>query len=73
MTPVLKAIKEDFPEVRVGIILPHRQGIERGIPGSLKNYSDWVRRHVSLDELKAHQFPERVATKRKPAIKPDYW
>ncbi|WP_142900555.1 NYN domain-containing protein, partial [Klebsiella pneumoniae] len=30
MTPALKAIKEDFPEITVGIILPHREGIERG-------------------------------------------
>ncbi|WP_142838904.1 NYN domain-containing protein, partial [Klebsiella pneumoniae] len=32
MTPALKAIKEDFPEITVGIILPHREGIERGVP-----------------------------------------
>lgn len=73
MTPALKAIKEDFPEIIVGIILPHREGIERGVPGSLKNYSDWLRRHVKLDELKAHQFPNRVPTRKKPADKPDYW
>ena len=73
MTPALKAIKEDFPEITVGIILPHREGIERGVPGSLKNYSDWIRRQVKIDELQSHQFPERVPTKKKPAIKPHYW
>lgn len=73
MTPALKAIREDFPEITIGIILPHREGIDRGVPGSLKNHSNWVRRHITLNELKAHQFPDRVPTRKKPADKPEYW
>ncbi|WP_237886179.1 NYN domain-containing protein [Pseudomonas sp. PGPR40] len=37
MTPALRAIREDFPDIRVGVILP------------------------------------RIPTRKKPAIKPDYW
>ncbi|MDJ0033738.1 MULTISPECIES: NYN domain-containing protein [Pantoea] len=73
MTPALKAIKDDFPEVTVGIILPHREGIDRGVPGSLKNYSHWIRRNVKTEELQSHQFPPRVPTNKKPADKPNYW
>lgn len=73
MTPALKAIREDFPEIIVGIILPHREGIDRGVPGSLKNHSNWIRRHVTIDELRTHQFPDRVPTRKKPADKPEYW
>lgn len=73
LTPALRAIREDFPEIRIGVILPHRTGIKREPPGSLQNNSHWMRRHVSLDELRAHRFPERVPTKKKPADKPDYW
>jgi len=73
MTPVLKAIREDFPDITIGIILPHRNGIKRGVPGSLQNNSDWIRRNITVDELAAHQFPERVATNKKPADKPSYW
>lgn len=73
MTPALKAVREDFPELTIGIILPHRQGIERAIPGSLANNCHWVRRTVSAEELSAHQFPDKVPTHKKPAIKPDYW
>lgn len=73
MTPVLKAIREDFPEITVGIILPHREGIERGVPGSLKNHSNWIRRHITSNELKAYQFPDSVPTHKKPAKKPEYW
>lgn len=73
MTPALKAIREDFPEITVGIILPHREGIDREVPGSLKNYAHWVRKHVRIEELQTHQFPERVPTRKKPAVKPSYW
>ncbi len=73
MTPALEAIRADFPHLRIGIILPHRQGKERTPPGSLRNNADWVRRHISNDELSAHLLPERVHTHKKPADKPDYW
>jgi len=73
MTPALKAIQEDFPEVTVGIILPHREGIDRGVPGSLNNYAHWLRKNIKIVELQAHQFPDRVSTRKKPAIKPHYW
>ncbi|MNM49762.1 6-hydroxy-3-succinoylpyridine 3-monooxygenase HspA [compost metagenome] len=73
MTPALRAIREDFPDIRIGVILPHRQGIEREPPGSLKQYAHWMRRGISEAELASHQFPDRVPTKKKPAIKPDYW
>jgi len=73
MTPALKAIREDFPDIRIGIILPHRQGNVRGVPGSLQNHSHWIRKTITNEELDACQFPVRVATRKKPAVKPEYW
>jgi uncharacterized LabA/DUF88 family protein len=73
MTPALVAIRQDFPEIRIGVILPHREGIQRGTPGSLANHSHWIRRHIRHEELAACQFPRRVGTKKKPADKPSYW
>lgn len=73
MTPALRAIHEDFPELRLGVILPHREGIKRTVPGSLKQYAHWMRHVVTNVELAAHQFPPRVPTRKKPADKPDYW
>ena len=73
MTPALEAIREDFPHLRIGIILPHRKGIERAPPGSLRNNADWMRRYVAPEELEAHQLPGRVHTRKKTADKPDYW
>lgn len=73
MTPVLRALKEDFPGIRRGVILPHREGIQRNPPGSLEKESDWMRRTVKKSELEACQFPRRVPTNKKPADMPVYW
>lgn len=73
MTPALRAIREDFPELIVGIILPHRPAFNRPAPGSLKEFSHWMRRVITCEELQSHQFVDRVPTRKAPAIKPDYW
>ena len=73
MTPALKALREDFPDLRIGVILPHREGIQRTVPGSLKRYADWMRHVVTEIELADHQFPPRIPTHKKPALKPAYW
>lgn len=73
MGPALQALREDFPDLRLGVILPHREGIQRVAPGSLQNHAHWMRRRVTVAELEAHQLPDRVPTKKKPALKPDYW
>lgn len=73
MTPALRALREDFPDIHIGVILPHREGIRRTVPGSLKQYADWMRHVVTEAELAAHQFPPRIPTRKKPAVKPAYW
>lgn len=73
MTPALKAIREDFPSMTIGVILPHRAELNRPSPGSLKAHSHWMRRVISSEELRRHQFPHRVPTHKAPALKPDYW
>ncbi len=73
MTPALKALREDFPNLRIGVILPHREGIQRTVPGSLKRSADWMRHVVTEIELADHQFPPRIPTHKKPALKPAYW
>ncbi|PCF94100.1 NYN domain-containing protein [Vreelandella nigrificans] len=73
LAPALEAIREDFPHLRIGIIVPHHNGGERTPPGSLQNNANWMRRYISNEELEAHQFPDRVPTRKKPADKPSYW
>lgn len=73
MTPSLRAIREDFPDLHLGVILPHREGAKRTIPGSLKLHAHWMRHVVTNVELAEHQFPLRIPTRKKPIDKPDYW
>ncbi|MEH6672036.1 NYN domain-containing protein [Halopseudomonas sp.] len=77
LTPALSAIKQDFPGIELGVILPHRQdrgGVVRNPPGSLKACSDWMRTYISDAELAACQFPGKIPLPKKPAIvKPGHW
>jgi uncharacterized LabA/DUF88 family protein len=73
MTPALRAVREDFPEIRLGVILPHREGTKRTVPGSLKQHTHWMRHVVTDSELEANQFPARIPTRKKPIDKPEYW
>ncbi|MCE7766375.1 NYN domain-containing protein [Pseudomonas putida] len=73
LTPALRAIREDFPDLRLGVILPHREGMKRTLPGSLQNNAHWMRQVVTEEELGSNQFPDRVPTRKRPAVKPAYW
>jgi uncharacterized LabA/DUF88 family protein len=73
MAPALRALREDFPMLHIGVILPHREGIRREPPGSLLECAHWTRRLITVEELRTHQFPLRVPTRKKPACKPEYW
>ena len=73
MAPALRAIREDFPHITLGVVLPYRPGFKRPPPGSLSEHAHWMRRVVTPQELQMHQFPHRVPTHKAPALKPDYW
>ncbi len=74
-SPAIKAVREDFPNMRIGVIAPIREraGGDRPPSGSLTEYADWVRKVVRNDELASCLFPDKVPTRKKPALKPDYW
>jgi uncharacterized LabA/DUF88 family protein len=71
--PALKAIRDDFPSIRRGVIVPRKEGAARPASADLRAATHWMRSHVADRELMAHQFPNRVPTRKKPADKPDYW
>lgn len=73
--PALKMIREDAPLVRIGLVTPlHPPPHSKSVPNQrLVKLAHWVRGHIRDEELAKAQMPERVATKKKPAIKPAYW
>ena len=76
LEPSLKFLKQDFPELKLGLILPRKQPKEkknRPPNNSLSKHVDWTRSYILEEELIQFQFPEIVPTRKKPAKKPDYW
>lgn len=76
MVPVVRAIKEDFPAVQVGIIAPLPEPQENKIRranAELQRVADWTRHHLRDQELQAAQLPDTVATRKKAARRPLHW
>ena len=72
--PVLRAIRDDFPEMLIGVVTPKSPGSEdRRFSTSLAAHAHWVRRHITDSELEAAQLAPQVPTAKKPAKKPPHW
>ena len=74
----LKYIRQDAPEIIIGLILTLRPTKDEGapsrpIPKYLDKYSHWTRKSILDSELEASKLPDKIPTKRKPIKKPDYW
>jgi uncharacterized LabA/DUF88 family protein len=75
--PVMQALREDFPELVLGVVTPARPPGTRpgrgGVSTSLSQHAAWTRQYIRDDELERAQLPEKVPTKKKPAFKPGHW
>lgn len=78
IAPVLEALRQDFPEITLGVVLPRRApaaGINtyRAASASLEKYADWTRHHLLDSELESAQLPDMIPTSKKPIRKPTHW
>jgi len=76
LAPALQAIREDFPDARLGAVMPimkRTQSKSRPPNANIKKYTDWTRSHINESELSSSQLPEKIPTNKKPIFKPDYW
>lgn len=76
--PALEAIREDFPHIMIGVVTPIHPpqpgaGVHRRISGSLSKHADWTVSNITDDQLRLAQLPLRIATKKKPLVKPAHW
>lgn len=70
--PALRLVRQDAPEVRIGLVLPLPEpapGRTRFANKRLPAQAHWVRQHIRDDELSRSQMPAQVPTCKKPAIK----
>ncbi len=71
--PALEAMKEDFPNHRIGLVAPTAPGTH-GSNVVLANLADWKRKDISDNELLKAQLPLRVVNhKGKVFTKPAHW
>lgn len=73
LAPALKAVRTDFPDIIVGVVLPRLPETKERRSESLEKFAHWTRRHIRPEELAAHQFPDRVGTGKKPVDRPEHW
>ena len=75
--PVLQALREDFPEVVIGVVTPVSPPADESAPrrhsASLAKHAHWVRRYILDEELAAAQLPAMIPTRKKPIRKPMHW
>lgn len=76
LEPAMRLVREDAPNVRIGLIVPLR---EKGAADDavtnkrLTRKAHWVRQHILDVELANSQLPKNVNTKKKVASKPAHW
>lgn len=70
--PAAKFIKSDT-KVTIGVVLPRTPVHDRTSSKHLRDIADWNINAVRPEWLKTHQFPNKIATNRKPILKPEYW
>lgn len=79
LEPALLAIREDFGNShQIGVVIPIRkpepdQQQRRPSNNRLSAQANWTRNYLTHEELANNHLPEKVPTRRKPILKPNYW
>jgi len=76
--PALQAIREDFPHIMIGVIVPIKPPKDtadqaRRVSGSLSKLADWVVKNLTDRQLQDAQLPPHVPTNKKAIRKPAHW
>jgi len=72
----LKLIKEDKPNIIIGLVTPRKKPINsptRPPNESLSRFSNWTRHHILNEECQLAQLDEKISTLKKPILKPKHW
>jgi uncharacterized LabA/DUF88 family protein len=76
--PVLEALRQDFPHIMIGVVMPRRPVLTAGLPqrrrsGSLAAQADWTIDSILDEHLQGALLPDLVPTNKKPIRKPSHW
>ncbi len=75
--PVLAALREDFPELMIGVLTPIRPplpgtAVHRRTSQSLAVFAHWTVANITDDQLRDAQLPESVSSNKKPILRPPH-
>ena len=72
--PILEAIGDRYPSIRLGVIAPLPDGERVRRPSAeLAHLANWSRDSIRDEELRDSQLPEIVKTKKRYLRKPSHW
>ena len=76
--PVLEALRQDFPNIMIGVVMPRRPianggQSQRRRSGSLAAQADWTIDSIVDEYLQAALLPEVIPTNKKPIRRPSHW
>jgi len=74
LEPALKLIKEDCPNIQIGVVLPRKQINKSRLSRKLVQHAHWNRPYISDEELISSQLPNSLIDRRGRTItKPEEW
>lgn len=77
VAPALAAIREDFPNIRLGVVAPRPPALARerarAASATLAVHADWVVRHLLDEELARTQLPPRIPVRKRAIARPAHW
>lgn len=69
LEPALQLIRQDYPDIRIGLVLPRMAGKASRKSALLSKHVDWTRVHIREEELRSSQFGDVLLDKRKRSIR----
>jgi uncharacterized LabA/DUF88 family protein len=74
--PALELIAGDFPDIKIGLVLPLKERVQDGARYANKRLvskAHWVRHYIRDEELASSQLPTNVPTNKAAAKRPEHW
>ncbi|MBL4794900.1 MAG: NYN domain-containing protein [Pseudomonadales bacterium] len=75
LVPAILLVKKDFPQIKIGIIIPRHEQSGRPANKALVNMADWKRTYITDAELELSQLPEVIPKPNGKGVyrKPTHW
>ena len=74
LEPALRRVREEFPKIKIGLVIPRHPGNQGRKSERLARCADWIRSEINQQELAGSQLPSDLKGHRNcPIKKPELW